>query len=98
LSNISMELKEIADLASRVFRSNGCDEANASALVRTVVAAERDMCLSHGLFRVPGYVASLRSGKVNGHASPHIDARTPVVLRVDGDNGFAWRWNARGRR
>jgi delta1-piperideine-2-carboxylate reductase len=85
----TLTLDEIADLASRVLASNGLDEANTAALVRTIVAAERDMCLSHGLFRLPGYVASLRSGKINGAARPAIAHRTPVILGVDGANGFA---------
>lgn len=89
MTTLSLGLEEIAALAERVFASNGCDAANSAALVRTVTAAERDMCLSHGLFRVPGYVASLRSGKVNGAASPKVRPRTPVVLNVHGDNGFA---------
>ena len=40
------------------------------AVADTVTAAERDECKSHGLFRVPGYVASIRSGKVNATAEP----------------------------
>jgi delta1-piperideine-2-carboxylate reductase len=58
-------------------------------LVKTVVTAERDGSLSHGLFRVPGYVASLRSGKVNGHANPQVGHKTPVIVSVHGDNGYA---------
>src|SRR3954465_12116576 len=84
----SMSLEEIADLASRIFTANGCDAANAGGLTRTVVAAERDLCLSHGLFRVPGYVASLRSGKVNGAASPSVSRKTAAIVTVDGDNGY----------
>jgi delta1-piperideine-2-carboxylate reductase len=84
-----LTLREIEDLAHVVLRSNGLDDANTDALVRTIVAAERDMCLSHGLFRLPGYVASLRSGKVNAAASPRISHRTQVILNVHGDNGFA---------
>jgi len=84
-----MSLKEIGDLATRAFSQNGCDDANTQALVRTVVGAERDGSLSHGLFRVPGYVASLRSGKVNGIARPLVNHRTPVIVSVHGDNGYA---------
>ncbi|MEM6575852.1 MAG: Ldh family oxidoreductase [Pseudomonadota bacterium] len=84
----SLTLAEIEDLATRVFAFNGCDAANAGALTRTVVSAERDGALSHGLFRVPGYVASLRSGKVNGAADPGVQKELPAVVRVDGDNGF----------
>ena len=45
--------------------------------------------MSHGLFRVPGYITSLRSGKVNGHARPVVTAATPAITSVDGDNGYA---------
>ena len=51
--------------------------------------AERDGSESHGLFRLPGHIASLRSGKVNGQANPRPDNLTPVAIRMDGDNGFA---------
>lgn len=89
MSTVALSLREIDELATRAFSTNGCDAANTQALVRTVVTAERDGSLSHGLFRVPGYVASLRSGKVNGKASPVASHRTPVVIGVDGDNGYA---------
>ncbi len=89
MSTVPLSLDEISDLAASAFSSSGCDAANTAALVRTVVNAERDGSLSHGLFRVPGYVASLRSGKVNGRASPTVSYRTPSVIRVDGDNGYA---------
>jgi delta1-piperideine-2-carboxylate reductase len=89
MSTVSLSLQEIGDLATRAFAQNGCDAANTAALVRTVVNAERDGSLSHGLFRVPGYVASLRSGKVNGEADPSLDHKTPVIVVVHGDNGYA---------
>jgi delta1-piperideine-2-carboxylate reductase len=84
-----VSLAEIAELATQVFATNGCDEANTAALVRTVLSAERDGSHSHGLFRVPGYVASLRSGKVNGKAVPRVGYKSPVVISVHGDDGFA---------
>src|SRR5947207_13408972 len=89
MGTVSLSQKEIGDLATRAFSQNGCDAANTEALVRTVVTAERDGSPSHGLFRVPGYVASLRSGKVNGKANPIANHRTPAIVSVHGDNGFA---------
>ena len=89
MGTVSLSLKEIGDLSTRVFSQNGCDAANAEALVRTVVGAERDGSLSHGLFRVPGYVASLRSGKVNGKANPTVSHKTPAIISVHGENGYA---------
>src|SRR5258707_15806690 len=86
---VALTLEEISELAGRVFSQNGCDEANTRALARTVVTAERDGSLSHGLFRGPGYVASLRSGKVNGKARPVVTHKTPVVVSVYGEDGYA---------
>jgi delta1-piperideine-2-carboxylate reductase len=88
-SAVRVTLEEIGDLARHVFSQNGCDAANTEALVRTVVGAERDGSLSHGLFRVPGYVASLRSGKVNGRANPKVSHKTLAILSLHGDDGFA---------
>jgi delta1-piperideine-2-carboxylate reductase len=89
LVTMPLSLKEIGDLAACAFSQNGCDAANTRALVRTVVDAERDGSRSHGLFRVPGYLASLRNGKVNGKASPQVNCETPAIVSVHGDNGFA---------
>ena len=90
MSNVSkITLEEIKILVTNVFLKQGCNKENASALANTITKAEEDGSSSHGLFRVPGYVASLQSGKVNGHASPKIKQVSPVILKCDADNGFA---------
>ena len=92
MSNVETEelsLDEISQLAKTVFSKNGCDDSNTNALARTVTTAERDGSLSHGLFRVPGYVASLKSGKVKGNAQPKINNELASIVTVDGDYGYA---------
>ncbi|MDB2388043.1 Ldh family oxidoreductase [Alphaproteobacteria bacterium] len=84
-----INLEEIKALVTNVFLKQGCNKVNAEALARTITKAEEDGASSHGLFRLPGYVASLKSGKVNGHASPKVKNITPVILQCDADNGFA---------
>jgi delta1-piperideine-2-carboxylate reductase len=84
-----LTLEEIKTLVTDVFVKQGCNKVNAKALARTITKAEEDGSSSHGLFRVPGYVASLKSGKVNGNASPKVKNITPVILQCDADNGFA---------
>lgn len=83
-----MTVAAIHELAEQTLLANGCDDANAAAIATTISTAERDGSESHGLFRLPGYVASMRNGKVNGHADPQVEAKTPVVLRMDGDGGY----------
>ena len=88
-NSINVSLDEIKKLVTDVFLKQGCNKSNASALANTITKAEEDGSSSHGLFRVPGYVASLQSGKVNGNASPKLEKTTPVILTCNADNGFA---------
>ena len=89
MQSVTMSLEEAHALAVRCLTEHGADEENARAVADIVAAAERDLCHSHGLFRIPGYVASLKSGKVNGKARPAVSDLAPSVVRVAGDNGFA---------
>ena len=82
-----MTKQEIQKLVELGLEANGCNKENSSAVARTIAAAELDGCAAHGLFRMPGYVASLRSGKVNGNASPVVSRLSPGVVKVDGDHG-----------
>ena len=66
MADPNLSVADVHSLAARCLAKNGCNAANASAVAETITAAERDGCPSHGLFRLPGYIASLRSGKVNG--------------------------------
>lgn len=89
MSTLSLTLDEIHDLAHSTMLANGCDTANADALADIVTRAERDGSHSHGLFRVPGYVKSLRSGKVDGKAVPKVTKKTPALIHVDGGGSYA---------
>ncbi len=89
MSTVTLSLDEVRDLTIRCFTANGCDTENAEAVASVIHAAERDGAKSHGLFRLPGYVKSLRSGKVNGRARPRVEDLAPGAIRVLGDRGFA---------
>jgi len=89
MNTISISLDEIYDLAKKTLLFNGCDEESANILSDTIMRAERDGSLSHGLFRLPAYVASLKSGKVNGKAKPEVKKISPSVIKVLGNSAFA---------
>jgi len=89
MSTISLSLDEIYDLAKRTLFFNGCDEENANILADTIMRAERDGSHSHGLFRLPAYISSLKSKKVNGKARPEVKKISPSVIKVLGNNAFA---------
>jgi len=95
--DIHLSLEQVHQLSYRSLLACGSDQANARAVADTITAAERDSCHSHGLFRLPGYITSLTSGKVNGHADPRLEQLAPAVLRIHGDNGYAPLALQRGR-
>jgi len=85
----TITLAEARELALAALTRHGCDKANAEAVAGVMLAAEADRAESHGLFRLPGYVASLKSGKVDGRAIPAVSRPAPGIVRVDGKLGFA---------
>ena len=89
MTTVSLDLNEIFDLAKKTLLANGCDEETASILADLIMKAERDGSLSHGLFRLPAYVAGLKSGKINGKARPEIKKVSPSIIKVLGNNCLA---------
>ncbi|MDA9009643.1 Ldh family oxidoreductase, partial [Alphaproteobacteria bacterium] len=70
---VKLTLDQCHALAKDSLLKRGADAANAAAVADTITAAERDGCASHGLFRLPGYLSSLVSGKVSGDAKPSLE-------------------------
>ncbi|MCM1011296.1 MULTISPECIES: Ldh family oxidoreductase [unclassified Brevibacterium] len=69
-------------------------QAGASSEVSRILAlncasCERDGTLSHGVFRVRGYIDSLTRGWADGRAMPVVEEAGDSFIRVDGRNGFA---------
>ena len=89
MNTIPLKLEKIYELAYEALTKHGCDHLNADCVATTVTHAERDGSVSHGLFRIPGYVASLKSKKVNAVSRPTSNYLTQNAIRVDGDYGFA---------
>ena len=84
-----LDAATLQDLVARILAQAGMSAENAAIVAGVVVAAERDGTVSHGLFRMPGYLATLRSGWVDGHAVPTVTQMAPTLLLADGRNGFA---------
>ncbi|KAA0972377.1 Ldh family oxidoreductase [Aureimonas fodinaquatilis] len=73
---------------SAILRRHGCSQTVADILANNCVSAERDGAESHGLFRMAGYVSTLKSGWVDGKAVPQVEDAAPGLVRVDAQNGF----------
>ncbi len=87
--NVRVSLAEVSRAVEAALRQSGCDEATVYAVADVIVRAERDGCASHGVFRLPGYLASLKSGLADGRARPTSHSLAPGVVRIDGGGGLA---------
>tara|TARA_Y100001970_G_scaffold206569_1_gene251547 strand:+ start:700 stop:1698 length:999 start_codon:yes stop_codon:yes gene_type:complete len=89
MATIPLSLDDIYNLANKTLLANGCDEETSNILSDLIMKAERDGSLSHGLFRLPAYIAGLKSGKINGKNRPKVSKITSGVVKVDGNNCLA---------
>jgi LDH2 family malate/lactate/ureidoglycolate dehydrogenase len=73
-----------------IFRKAGLNAIQASAIARVIVAAERDACKSHGVYRIEGALRTIKAAKVNADAVPELLLQqAPSVVKVDAKGGFA---------
>lgn len=88
-ASVRLSLAEARELSLDVLLHAGLSQAQAEAVTDVIVAAQRDECHSHGLFRLLGCVHSIRIGRLNKHAAPVVADVAPCVVKVDADRGFS---------
>lgn len=86
---VHMDFDELTALLKEIFISHGTSTFVADILAANCAGCERDGALSHGVFRMPGYVASLNTGWVDGQAEAEVKVVSPSFIRIDAHNGFA---------
>jgi delta1-piperideine-2-carboxylate reductase len=86
---VILSVAALTDLVARVLERHGAAPRTARLVAAVVAAAESDGSRSHGLLRLPGYVATLKSGWVDGAAIPAVVDAAPGVVATDARNGFA---------
>ncbi|MGD8808045.1 MAG: Ldh family oxidoreductase [Gammaproteobacteria bacterium] len=87
--DVTLSLDEVRDLTTRTLAGLGASTAQADAIADVITSAERDDCKSHGLFRLPGYCAGLKNGRIDGAAVPVVTELAPAVVQVDAKGGYA---------
>jgi len=84
-----LSLADTRALAEKILRHHGFSEEQSDAIADTMVAGQRDECASHGLYRLLGCIATLKSGKAVADAEPDIIDIAPALLKVDAKGGFS---------
>ncbi len=77
------------DLALKALAAAGMPDELARHAADALVRAEEDGLPSHGLARLPHYIAQMRTGKVRPDARPAL-RRDGAVVRVDAGHGLAF--------
>ncbi|KAL2262775.1 hypothetical protein VTK26DRAFT_69 [Humicola hyalothermophila] len=73
-----------------LLEASGVRRKNAEIVARGLVQADLRGVESHGINRMPSYLARIRNGVLDPKAEPTVTQVTPVVARVDGNNGFGF--------
>ena len=79
---------ELKDLAKRAFVRTGLSDDAAELIADSAVDSDLGGRTSHGVVRIPGYLAKARSGGIDPAASPVVLHDNGVVFAIDGRDGF----------
>lgn len=84
-----LSVNELLAFVTMIFVRAGVPAKQAHILSKTCVYAERDGAYSHGLHRIPAYLATLKTDWVDPAAAPEIHETASSMVLVNARNGFA---------
>jgi len=79
---------ELERLARDVFAARGVPDDDAAWIAAMLVRANLRGHDSHGVIRIPQYVAALKAGTLNPKPQLALVVDTPTIAVLDGDGGF----------
>lgn len=85
---MQLTIDEARRLADDILSAHGVSASNRAVLADLIVLAETSGSRSHGLLRLPDYVASIRAGWLDPSAEPHVVDVSEVLITADCNNGF----------
>ena len=85
----TLSIDALFTLVETILTKAGISCTQAAALARVITAGERDACKSHGIYRIEGILRTLKSGKVDGRATPQLDTVSGAIVRVNAKRGFS---------
>ncbi|KAK5110226.1 hypothetical protein LTR62_006222 [Meristemomyces frigidus] len=76
--------------AEDVLKGNGVPANNATIIAKCLAAADLRGVDTHGINRIPSYIARIRQRVLDPTAQPELKHITPCVAQVDAKNGFGF--------
>ncbi len=83
-----MKIEAAKDLAIRVLQKHGVGDEIAGHVADVLVDADARGVVTHGLTRLPAYVARIDAGLLNPGARPVVVADHGALVLMDAGNGF----------
>ena len=80
--------QELEDFVGRIFEECAMRASDAVLLTETLVVADLRGCHSHGVLRVPDYVAKFQTGGVDPRGEPQVTSERVGAIVVDGGNSM----------
>lgn len=89
-AKLYVDASEARKFIEGVLTGNGVPADNAAIVAKCLVAADLRGVDTHGINRIPSYMARIRAGILDATASPELNKLTPVVGQIDAHNGFGF--------
>ena len=80
--------EHLEELSARIFQRCGTPEAEAQVVAELLVKADLMGLPSHGVLRIPQYVADTRSGAIVPGVEIQVEHLKETVIKVDGHWNF----------
>lgn len=87
---ILVDARAAQSFVEEVLMGNGVSQTNAAIIANCLVQADLRGIDTHGINRIPSYMARIHRGVLDAKATPYLNQITPVVAQVDGKNGFGF--------
>lgn len=81
---------EARAFVENILVGNGVPRPNAAIVAQCLIEADLRGVDTHGMNRIPSYMARIRQRVLDPKASPTLRQITPAVAQVDGHNGFGF--------
>lgn len=78
----------LTQFATDLFAASGMPPADAAQVARVLVWSNMRGVESHGVLRIPGYLARVKSGENNPRPDMKVTVDTPAAAVLDADNAF----------
>ncbi len=82
------DAETLAALSQAIFLAAGATPENAEGVTRSLIGANLAGHDSHGVIRIPSYIADIKIGKLLPANVPFVSHETPATAIVDGNSTF----------